>query len=298
MVEAFWAAGFALANSGTARRPVSCISTGGERVMVVAPHPDDECTGCGGTLALHARAGDPVTVVQVTDGLGLRTGNGAQAVSAQVRQQEARAASKALGIPCLEQWALPERYWREDALRSRLRTLIANLSPTLIYAPSCIDYHPDHMRVARALAAALKQSGTALRVRVFEISVPLGRTLINRVADTSDVVEAHDAALAAYLSQMHVLRSVARLRRYRARVFRMRRGAEGFWELSPLAYQALLTAGDWLGPDAWSSDASPFRSVRDRPLTDPLAFWRGRTARLRLKAHVTRAENRDALAAD
>ena len=76
-----------------------------------------------------------------------------------------------------------------------------------------------------------------------------------------------------------MLRSVARLRHYRARLYGTERGAEGFWELSPASYQALLAAGDWLVPCAWSSDASPFRSMRDRPLTDPLAFWRGGAAR-------------------
>ena len=40
----------------------------GKRVLVFAPHPDDETIGCGGSLALHAKAGDPVKVVILTDG--------------------------------------------------------------------------------------------------------------------------------------------------------------------------------------------------------------------------------------
>src|SRR5215831_18965255 len=38
------------------------------RVLVVAPHPDDEVLGCGGTMARHAAAGDEVHVVVVTRG--------------------------------------------------------------------------------------------------------------------------------------------------------------------------------------------------------------------------------------
>ena len=39
------------------------------RVLVVAPHPDDETFGPGATLALHARLGDPVACVFVTTGV-------------------------------------------------------------------------------------------------------------------------------------------------------------------------------------------------------------------------------------
>ncbi|WP_234009984.1 PIG-L family deacetylase, partial [Streptomyces sp. SA3_actF] len=39
-------------------------------VVVVAAHPDDEVLGAGGALALLAAAGNPLTVVTVTDGEG------------------------------------------------------------------------------------------------------------------------------------------------------------------------------------------------------------------------------------
>ena len=40
----------------------------GKRVLMLAPHPDDETIGCGGSLALHAGAGDPIKVVFLTNG--------------------------------------------------------------------------------------------------------------------------------------------------------------------------------------------------------------------------------------
>jgi len=43
------------------------------KVLIIAPHPDDESIGCGGTLCLHARRGDPMAVVYLTSGeLGLK----------------------------------------------------------------------------------------------------------------------------------------------------------------------------------------------------------------------------------
>ena len=35
------------------------------RVLVIAPHPDDETLGCGGTLLKHIAAGDSVSWVIV-----------------------------------------------------------------------------------------------------------------------------------------------------------------------------------------------------------------------------------------
>jgi LmbE family N-acetylglucosaminyl deacetylase len=41
-----------------------------QRVLVLAPHPDDEIFGCGGALALYVQLGAQVDVVVVTDGTG------------------------------------------------------------------------------------------------------------------------------------------------------------------------------------------------------------------------------------
>src|SRR2546425_10510834 len=43
-------------------------------VLVIAAHPDDEVLGCGGVLALHTIAGEPVTVVIACDGETNRCG--------------------------------------------------------------------------------------------------------------------------------------------------------------------------------------------------------------------------------
>ena len=54
--------------SGVYNRSALVWEPGAERVVVLAPHMDDETIGCGGTLALHAQRGANVTVVFMTDG--------------------------------------------------------------------------------------------------------------------------------------------------------------------------------------------------------------------------------------
>jgi len=38
------------------------------RVLVIAPHSDDEVIGCGGVIARHVRSGSTVHIVYMTDG--------------------------------------------------------------------------------------------------------------------------------------------------------------------------------------------------------------------------------------
>src|SRR5687767_6864064 len=68
LIEHSWAALFLFARLLLRPSPRNISFTGHDRVMVVAPHPDDETLGCGGTIAKHAAAGDQVEVLIITDG--------------------------------------------------------------------------------------------------------------------------------------------------------------------------------------------------------------------------------------
>src|SRR5687767_8382251 len=66
-------------------------------VLVIAPHPDDECIGCGGAICRHVQRGDKVHAVFLTSGeLGLKELPREQAW--QMREEEARNAAKILQL--------------------------------------------------------------------------------------------------------------------------------------------------------------------------------------------------------
>ena len=70
----------------------------GSRIVVLAPHPDDDVLGCGGTLAKQVVTGASVSVVYLTDG---RKGDPTFASEDDLvkeRQREAVAAAAVLGI--------------------------------------------------------------------------------------------------------------------------------------------------------------------------------------------------------
>ncbi|HET6313265.1 MAG TPA: PIG-L family deacetylase, partial [Chloroflexia bacterium] len=120
LVEGIYAAGFALA--GRLLRPGVRLSTpnGNDSVLVIAPHPDDETLGCGGTLALHSRAGGQVCVLIVTDGGSSRAGGLGREEMRRRRHDEAASAMSALAPVELIQLGLPEGGWPPEELYASL----------------------------------------------------------------------------------------------------------------------------------------------------------------------------------
>ncbi len=125
----------------------------GCRLVVLAPHPDDEVLGTGGLLRLAARLGREVLVVAVTDGEASHPDSSRWPAHRLVLQRpiESANAVRALGLDpaVLVRLALPDGAIaaRGDAL---LASLTAILGPAdVVVAPWQLDGHPDHEAVGR-----------------------------------------------------------------------------------------------------------------------------------------------------
>ncbi len=169
-----------------------------DRVLVVAPHPDDEVMGAGGMLALHAALGHQVRVVVLTDGSsGDPEAKLADLVSTRV--QESLRAGEQLGIHDyrfldFKDGALGEA----DGLVERLRKEIEEFDPGLIYAPSPQELHPDHRAASRGLIAAL---GAGPERRVFLYGVN-SQAVAGIMFDVTAVYDKKRAAIRAFESQL------------------------------------------------------------------------------------------------
>jgi LmbE family N-acetylglucosaminyl deacetylase/SAM-dependent methyltransferase len=153
-------------------RPLEPERYSGRHVLVLAPHPDDEIIGCGGTLLRLVRAGARVTVLQATDGSASAALEQAlPAIQRTIRLEEARAVAESAGFE-------PTIFWREDNrafqaradLVERLRVTLRELQPALVFTPFLADIHPDHFTLNRILAGALDgQSGEGMSVVGYEV---------------------------------------------------------------------------------------------------------------------------------
>lgn len=281
-VEGLWTLGFACI--GRSLRPGAHLSVpdGSERVLVIAPHPDDETLGCGGTIALHFDTGDAVCVLVVTDGGSSRAGGLSREEIRPLRRAEAKSAvSRLLNLDdagsFLQLLDLPEGRWSPAQLEVPLRNLLESFRPSLVYTTSCVDFHPQHLKVAESVANTLASlpGHTCRAIRIYELQVPLTPVLANVMVDVTAVSARKYAALREYRTQVGSFRWVPRAARYLRALYRRRGTIELFWELEPRQFCRLMASYKEMRPQ--------FRSIRMRPFSDGLAWLVGLRPRRALK---------------
>lgn len=275
-LERGWALAFH-AMAFASHRQIGRLQTlGGQKILIVAPHPDDEAIGCAGTAMLHVDAGDRVCIAIATDGRR-STALPDPVTMASRRKLEAEEAGRLMRVESLKWLGLPEGEWGLSDMTRALVTVLQEFAPDIVYAPSQLDFHPEHLKVAHALALALATlSNLPARLRIYQIQVPLTTLLVNLVADVSSLSLRCDAVLAAYVSQIGSVHCTYRQRGYAAQRHGISLQAEEFWDMSASRYIRLHRDFPIHRPYA-------FRGLRYFPLTDPLAYLVGRQERRALR---------------
>ena len=181
-------------------------------VLVIAPHPDDEVLGCGGTIHRLAGDGHRVTVVIVTRGWSpLYALQDVERV-----QDEARRANQLLcgtepmflDLPTTGLKDLPAY-----KINGAVRDVITSVDPQWVFLPFPGDRHEDHRSVYSAACVALRPirpNPTVATIACYETpsethwhSPGLEPAFDpNWFVDISDHVDAKLQALQCYQSQL------------------------------------------------------------------------------------------------
>jgi N-acetylglucosamine malate deacetylase 1 len=190
-------------------------------VLVIAPHPDDESIGCGGTICLHVSRGDRVTAVFLTSGeLGLKQLPREEAW--RVREREAEAAAEILGLSDLVFLRRPDWYLGKEVEKAAagLGPVLAREEPRAVYLPHAQEWHPDHRAALPVVRAALRLSRIpAPTLLTYEVWTPLAEHY--HVEDITPVMGRKLQAVRAHRSQTQQLpydRAVRGLNLYRGAV--------------------------------------------------------------------------------
>jgi len=191
-----------------------------DRILVIAPHADDETLGVGGTIGRRAREGHQVHVAVVT-------GHGddhphplwPRSLWDTVRG-EARRAAEVLGVKELIFEEVPaamvgdQPIWKLNQLTA---ALVDRVKPHVLYVPWAFDLHKDHREVFHSLSVAWRPSspvGRLIReIYCYEVqsethwNIPYAEAAFvpNCWVDISEHLDLKLRALACYESQIRPL---------------------------------------------------------------------------------------------
>ena len=169
-----------------------------DKLLIVAPHPDDETIGCGGILAAY---GPQCSVLLLTDGcLGKSAEEQSEEETAAVRKQEFETVMAFFGV---------NQYWMLDIKDGRLGSCgkeipHADLSAyDFIFVPNRNERHPDHKAAFDVFRKMCRRQHIESRLIEYEVWSPI--ISANFFFDMSDLIDKKIGALQHYASQIRAI---------------------------------------------------------------------------------------------
>jgi LmbE family N-acetylglucosaminyl deacetylase len=183
------------------------------RVLVFAPHPDDEVLGCGGSIAKLTAGGARVHVAYLTSG---EQGSGTvpPAELGPAREGEARAAVSLLGVApgdvTFARFGDGQVSPCDLAQAEAVMRLVRQVRPEFVYVPHEHDGSFDHRAAHRLVMRAADMAGSRNFAHLggphwvpcvlgYEVWSPISRP--SYLEDISAFTAAKTAALGCYSSQ-------------------------------------------------------------------------------------------------
>ncbi len=126
------------------------------RSLVIAPHPDDEILGAGGTLIRRKKEGSQIAWIVMTD---MTTAGGWSCDRIESREAEIELVSKSLGFDYVVRLGHPATGLHSvpmSELVKQISNVFAEFKPDEVLVPHPSDVHSDHKITYQAAISASK----------------------------------------------------------------------------------------------------------------------------------------------
>ncbi len=188
------------------------------RILVFAPHPDDETLACGGTIAKKVKEGHDIHITFITDGrnshlhvLGI-TSDPTPEELALIRIQEAINAANVLGVNSnnLAFLGFKSSDLRDSSgiVEIMIQQILLDFLPDEVYYPDVTDSHRTHRAthdIVESILGSLKSSPEEYRYVVWSNADTVKTDASQWVTvDISEVLHIKKRAIAEYESQVTV----------------------------------------------------------------------------------------------
>ena len=182
-----------------------------KKILVVAPHPDDEVLGVGGTIAKYSEQGNEVFVLMVSGHLPPLYSRDAYEKTV----SEAYAAFDILGVSKSKFLEIPATMIGDQPLHevnSKISTIVNDFNPHIVLCPYP-DRHVDHRLVFDSVMVATRPVGIGRNIEIVAAYETLSETHWNAphiepnftpnwVVDITEQADAKLNALRCYKSQI------------------------------------------------------------------------------------------------
>ena len=209
-------------------------------ILVILPHPDDECFGLAGSLAKFIRDGDHVTYGCLTLGeMGRNMGNPpfANRVSLpSVRRLELEASCRAIGIQDVRMLGFHDKtleFEDQDLLDGVIHDLLQEVKPALVvtFYPG-YSVHPDHDATGAAVIRTIGRLPAAERPPVYCMAFSKGHEQAigqpDVHIDVKDFMKQKVSSIEAHRSQFQLPELIGP-NKLSDRELQERFGTERFW---------------------------------------------------------------------
>jgi LmbE family N-acetylglucosaminyl deacetylase len=183
----------------------------GKRVMIVAPHPDDETLGVGGTIAKYSAQGADIFVLIVSGHLPPLYSR----KDYDKTVHEAESAFKLLGVSESEFLEIPATMINSEPphkVNGRISKIINDFKPHIVFCPYP-DRHIDHRLIFDSVMVATRPVGIGRDIEILAAYETLSETHWNAphiepnftpnwVVDITEQIDNKLDALSCYKSQI------------------------------------------------------------------------------------------------
>jgi LmbE family N-acetylglucosaminyl deacetylase len=194
----------------TSIKPTKLVLAPDDRLLIIAPHQDDEVIGCGGLMLKAKQENIAVRIVFFTDGVQDISGMSESQVI-QTRNNEAIEVAERLGAE-YDLLEVSNKTLVVDVEKfDKLTQIIAEFSPTKIASPWLLDYPIKHRYVNHVLAVnlcGLIDTYPGLEMIGYQVH---NNIVANQFLDISNIIDEKIELVKIYQSQIKNFKHFDRL---------------------------------------------------------------------------------------
>lgn len=223
-------------------KSVKPLNLAGKRLLILAPHQDDEILGCGCLINKALHEDTQIKCIYITDGSQSINDKLTTKEMADIRKEEALRLTEHFGleepvfIGCPDSSLEPDN---EDAIRN-ITEVLENYKPDAVFIPYFLDGHKDHTAVSGLYLASLEliDDNREFETYCYEINSPISVYGITHYIDCTGHLDAKKKALKFYESQTMSFESIILMNKFnRILIGVVKEGAELFKKIDINAYK-------------------------------------------------------------